>query len=610
LAPSQDPVQLVFKFNPNTEIAATGTVTLTADQFVYATVGSSVVTCTATTTHATTGDDAVVTVGTSVVSSSPHVTNGRTLVVTMSGSQQFTLGQEAEITCTGDLAVNGDSGTVVKFDVETSGDTTALTAQTGYTTAAALWGGVTRVSSLVKSETAANSGDLLFYFSPKSAHTVDGLITLTASTKIFTNDEAIVCTAVQASNTIDVEDVASVTSGTGTVLTLKLDTAIVATSVVSVTCPKAELDANGGTSPATVGFTLKTSVDTDAVALVPYHIADAKTVTWGSASVNDVNATDIPTRLTVKFTPNTAIAETGTVTLTASQAIFAASNSTCTASTLSVVTGAAAAVGVASSTVTTTGTSAYKVITITFADGSSDQLATLGRELTIECTTFLAANAASGTAVTFTVVTSGDTVVTSAQTGYTLNSGPAPTPTPTSPTPTPTPASNSSSGPGTTSGTSSTVSTTIRFGGDVTATHFNNLVGCAYAKTVSDATTSLNSNMCTASSGPSFTYLTGASTTNTATASRRAGSVQVALKVYHSLLSQTAAEAAVTSVGTSLTGINAVLASMNQATGSLFNTSTLTATGMTAATWTHSSAAVVVPSMMAMFSAIVLVLMQ
>merc|ERR1711907_538254 len=105
----------------------------------------------------------------------------------------------------------------------------------------------------------------------------------------------------------------------------------------------------------------------------------------------------------------------------------------------SVVTGAAAAVEVASSTVTTTGTSAYKVITITFADGASNQLATLGRELTIECTTFLAANAASGTAVTFIVATSGDTTATTAQTGYTTTSAPPPSPTPTL---TPTPTSN------------------------------------------------------------------------------------------------------------------------------------------------------------------------
>merc|ERR1711912_91632 len=86
-------------------------------------------------------------------------------------------------------------------------------------------------------------------------------------------------------------------------------------------------------------------------------------------------------------------------------------------------------------------------------------------------------------------------------------------------------------------------------------------VGCAYAKTVSDATTSLTSHMCGASSGPTFTYMTGASTTNTASAARRTGtSVAVGLKMYHSLISQTAATAAVTAVGTSLTAINANLA--------------------------------------------------
>lgn len=136
-------------------------------------------------------------------------------------------------------------------------------------------------------------------------------------------------------------------------------------------------------------------------------------------------------------------------------------------------------------------------------------------------------------------------------------------------------------------------------------------MGCAYAKTVSDATTSLTSNMCTASAGPTFTYLTGSSTTNTVSAARRTGSsVAVALKMYHSLLSQTAATAAVTAVGTTLTAINANIAAINTAAGTGFSTAELTATGMTAATWTHSSASVVVPSMMALFSALLLVLMQ
>merc|ERR1711998_642194 len=208
----------------------------------------------------------------------------------------------------------------------------------------------------------------------------------------------------------------------------------------------------------------------------------------------------------------------------------------------------------------------------------------------------------NATAVTFTVATGVDTTATAAGTGYTTTSvaGAAPSP------------------PGaTTTGTYSTATTTVSFSGytyvagTAATTNFANVVGCAYAKTVSDATASLTSHMCVASSGPTFTYMTGASTTNTASAARRTGtSVAVALKMYHSLISQTAATAAVTAVGTTLTAIQANLNAINTAAGTGFSTAEITATGMTAASWTHSSAAVVVPSMMAMFSALVLVLMQ
>jgi len=192
------------------------------------------------------------------------------------------------------------------------------------------------------------------------------------------------------------------------------------------------------------------------------------------------------------------------------------------------------------------------------------------------------------------------------------------TSTATTAAPAPAPAGNGTgTGGGTTSGTFSTATTTITFSGYTYAAgaaaniNFGNVVGCAYAKTVSDATTSLNSDMCTASAGPTFTYLTGSSTTNTVSAARRTGSsVAVALKVYHSLLSQTAAEAAVTQVGTTVATINAAVAAINAAAGTNFSTAQLTASGMTAATWTHSSASVVVPSITAMFSALLLVLMQ
>merc|ERR1711998_790271 len=210
----------------------------------------------------------------------------------------------------------------------------------------------------------------------------------------------------------------------------------------------------------------------------------------------------------------------------------------------------------------------------------------------------------NATAVTFALTTGVDTASTGAQTGYTTTSVATAAGAVTSPA------------GATNTGTYSTATTTVSFTGytyvaGTAATNFANVVGCAYAKTVSDNTASLTSHMCVASSGPTFTYMTGASTTNTASAARRTGtSVAVALKMYHSLISQTAATAAVTAVGTTLTAINANLNAINTAAGTGFSTAEITATGMTAASWTHSSAAVVVPSMMAMFSALVLVLMQ
>jgi hypothetical protein len=227
--------------------------------------------------------------------------------------------------------------------------------------------------------------------------------------------------------------------------------------------------------------------------------------------------------------------------------------------------------------------------TLTWATGATTPAAAQAANLN---TRKLSAVIAAGTDITNTSITT-STATTAAASG-----------------------NNSTGTGGTATGTYSTATTTITFTGytyaaGTAATNFGNVVGCAYAKTVSDATTSLTSNMCTASAGPTFTYLTGSSTINTVSAARRTGSsVAVALKMYHSLLSQTAATAAVTAVGTTLTAINANIAAVNTAAGTGFSTAELTATGMTAATWTHSSASVVVPSMMAMFSALLLVLMQ
>merc|ERR1711998_625487 len=334
-------------------------------------------------------------------------------------------------------------------------------------------------------------------------------------------------------------------------------------------------------------------------ALTPY---------FESASVSTLTGLAAPGNMTLRFWPQGTVvggATAGTVIFTANAAVFDASGSypgsACQGSDCIVCTSSKDGMP---TTVpcTASSDSTGKVLTVTATTASTttdfNDFTTDARAQIVLTNHQVNPNA---TAVTFTVSTGVDTTATAAGTGYTTTSvaGAAPSP------------------PGaTTTGTYSPATTTVSFSGytyvaGTAATNFANVVGCAYAKTVSDNAASLTSPMCVASSGPTFTYMTGASTTNTASAARCTGtSVAVALKVYHSLISQTAATAAVTAVGTTLTAINANLAAINLAAGTAFSTAELTATGMTAATWTHSSAAVVVPSMMAMFSALVLVLMQ
>merc|ERR1711998_626749 len=365
---------------------------------------------------------------------------------------------------------------------------------------------------------------------------------------------------------------------------------------------------------AGAGPTLKAEASagdtSETAAVVRYYLFNAAlTPFFNSAAVSTLTGLAAPGNLTLQFVPQGTVAgatsgTTRTVTFTANAAVFDATGSypgsACQGDDCIVCTSSWQGY---SSTVpcTAASDSTGKVLTVTATTASTD---TDSNDFTADkigqiVLTNHQVNP-NATAVTFTVSTGVGTTATAAGTGYTTTSvaGAAPSP------------------PGaTTTGTYSTATTTVSFSGYTyvagTATNFANVVGCAYAKTVSDATASLTSHMCVASSGPTFTYMTGASTTNTASAARRTGtSVAVALKMYHSLISQTAATAAVTTVGTTLTAINANLAAINTAAGTGFSTAQITATGMTAATWTHSSAAVVVPSMMAMFSALVLVLMQ
>jgi hypothetical protein len=118
--------------------------------------------------------------------------------------------------------------------------------------------------------------------------------------------------------------------------------------------------------------------------------------------------------------------------------------------------------------------------------------------------------------------------------------------------------------------------------------------------------------MCTASAGPTFTYASGASSTNTVAAvARRAGStVATSLKIYETTLSKSLAESAGATAFSTMATLNTQIGLMNTLASTGFSAADMTAASMTPPAWTTSSAAVVLPSMMAMFSAVLLVLMQ
>merc|ERR1711904_634884 len=407
-------------------------------------------------------------------------------------------------------------------------------------------------------------GSLSFTYVPQTAIAAGQTIVITPSAAMFDASEDPACSIAPTGQPTITADCTSASDSDGKVLTVTtVNDGLTADVPYTITITD-ELATNTATIGAGPTFKAAASAgDTTAstASTAGYRIYDAATTAeWVSGIASPLTGS-ASTNLTIKFYPPETVvggATAGKVTVTASHAIFAASKTvpgdgsclgpdciTCQ----SVINRYTSAVP-CSATSDSTG----KILTVTATTAGYDFTTAEEGQIVLNTIT---TNPNNGTVV-FSISTGVDTTVLASQTGYqsTYVAPPAP------PAP-PAAAGNATGTGGTTTGTFSTATTTVTFSGytyaaGTAATNFGNVVGCAYAKTVSDATTSLTSDMCTASAGPTFTYLTGPSTTNTVSAARRTGSnVAVALKVYHSLLSQTAAEAAVTQVGTTVATINA-----------------------------------------------------
>jgi len=130
LSATSTPTSLVVKFKPQNAVPATGTVQVTASAAIFTASATGTVTCATNVDHARLAAKAV-------SCTSATDATGKILTVTVAAANSFLQAQGASITLTDKLLANAASGTAVTFGFETSTDTTALAAQTGYTTTAA-----------------------------------------------------------------------------------------------------------------------------------------------------------------------------------------------------------------------------------------------------------------------------------------------------------------------------------------------------------------------------------------------------------------------------------------------------------------------------------------
>jgi hypothetical protein len=605
---------LTFTFFVQEEQPNTDTITFTASEAIFATsaAASKDLITILTTDPAATASTTTSQAGTNTATWSTVETDstGKVLKLVVKTALPTTTQVVLTVAAAAVASANPSTAGLVTYTAVSTATTTAVSSTVPIFNAALtpIYLGAT----VGTDEISVAPGSLNVMFVPKGAVNAGGTIEITSSTAIFTASSTPACALGPNSWTIG-QLCTAAADADGKVLTVTtVDAGLVAGQKYTISISD-NLANNAGTAGAAGTIALKTSVDTTAAATADgaYLFGAALTAYFKSAAVSTLTGLAAPGNMTLQFVPQATVvggATAGTVIFTANAAVFDASGSypgSACQGTDCIVCSSAKDNFATTVPCTAAADSTGKVLTVTASTASTttDSNDFTASEIGQVVLTNHMVNP-NATAVTFALTTGVDTASTGAQTGYTTTSVAAAAGTAGSPA------------GATATGTYSTVTTTVSFTGytyaaGTGATNFANVVGCAYAKTVSDATTTLTSDMCVASSGPTFSYMTGASTTNTASAARRTGtSVAVALKVYHTLLSQTAATAAVTAVGTTLATINAAITAINSAAGTSFSAAELTASGMTAASWTHSSAAVVVPSMMAMFSALLLVLMQ
>ena len=379
LVAGNTPTGIVFVIGVTDALANTNTITITASSSIFT---GAAPTCGTGTTNE--------------ISATAATTTELTLTV---GSATIAAGTST-VTCTGGMAVTATTRTIVTFTAVSATSTIAITAQPGFTTSSRLtW---TTAPTLTGSYFAgATASAITFTIGITDALVAGDTITLTASTAIWTkaSGEDTSCginaapTAISGSATIlsSGVDVLTMTVGAGGIG--------VGSSVIICT---GGLAANPATATTATFSAVSTKSTTEITAQTGYLTTSS--LSWTSAALTGTNplfAGNTPTGIVFVIGVTDALANTNTITITASSSIF---------------TGATAVPTCGTGTTNEISATAATTTELTLTVGSATIAA--GSAKTVTCTGGMAPSAAMSTTVTFSAVSTMSTVTITAQTGF------------------------------------------------------------------------------------------------------------------------------------------------------------------------------------------------
>ena len=339
---------------------------------------------------------------TGVTNSYARVLAGRALVLTATGA--ITPGTK-EVTCTDNLANHGPVGDV-SFFIVSSKDTVGLQAQTGYTIVLDTKLTWTSATTSLGYVTTDDPGSLIITFGIVTALVDTDTIKITASRSIWQNSGTATTCTVSADGGGTTPTVTAATTTTR-ILVVTATAGGISTGECVITCTD-NLAPNGAIGAVTFDI-VSTQDSTPLTGNAGYTITEDLSMTWTSASTGTSTTTGVaPGDLIFNFGITTALVATDTITITASQAIWAAGSDTSITCTLTIS-------GVSNTNFATKATS-VSVLALTASDAIAAGSATL------TCSDNIAVNDAVGN-VAFDIVSTQDSTPLTGQTGYNVTAG-------------------------------------------------------------------------------------------------------------------------------------------------------------------------------------------